>query len=243
MHGTRILAIFLSAIAILSAQVPQASREQALGRVLSKEIEARERFVDDAQVNDYVATVAKKLAPACASGEVNVRVMQSDELNASTVPGGDVFITTALLRFVETESELAGVLAHLMKRAPVALSAPTTATPAPSTFITGPNGDQFLLTPSTTIPRTMEPTVQTAISAADERAMQCMDRAGYDPVGLIFLLQRMPAVPIERMERVAQTIMGLEPSNAFLLNTSRFFEVRRHLAAITPVQKAPTLLH
>jgi len=77
--------------------------------------------------------------------------------------------------------------------------------------------------------------VEAAIDSVD------LDRAGYDPVGLIMLLQRMPAVPVERMERVAETIMALEPSSAFLLNTSRFFEVRRHLASIMPVQRPSSL--
>ena len=230
----RLLPVILGA-AILTAQIPQASREQALGRMLSKEIESRERFVDDAQITDYVTAVARKLAPVCAGGEVSVRVMQSEDLNGSAVPGGQLYVSTALLRFVETESELAGILAHLMKRTPVAGGG------AAQNFVTSPNGDQFLLTPDTVVPRGLQGTVTAAISSADERAMQCMDRAGYDSVGLIMLLQRMPAVPVERMERVAETIMALEPSRAFLLNTSRFVEVRRHLASIAPVQRAPSL--
>lgn len=230
----RLLFVVLSA-GMLSAQVPQASREQTLGRALSKEIETRERFVDDAQVVDYVTAIAMKLAPVCAPGQLSVRVMQSEDLNASAVPGGNLYVSTALLRFAETESELAGVLAHLMKRNPVAASGTRTA------FVSGRNGDPFLMTPDTPLPHALEKSMLAAISQADERAMQCMDRAGYDPVGLITLLQRMPAVPIERMERVAETIMALEPSRAFLLNTNRFFEVRRHLAAITPVERIPTL--
>lgn len=234
----RLLSVFLLAAGILAAQIPQASREQALGRMLSKEIEARERFVDDEQVNDYVTAVARKLAPVCSSGEVSVRVMQSESLNASAVPGGQLYVSSALLRFVETESELAGVLAHLMKRAPVAASANPTASNLQ--FVTSPTGDQFLLTPDTTVPRSLEGALAAAITSADERAMQCMDHAGYNPVGLIMLLQRMPAVPVERMERVSQTIMTLEPSRAFLNNTNKFFEVLRHLAAITPAQRAPS---
>ena len=233
----RLLSLLLIAAGLIVAQIPQASREQALGRMLSKDIESRERFMDDAQVIDYVTAVANKLTPACSSSGVSVRVMQSEELNASAVPGGQLYVTSALLRFVETESELAGILAHLMKRTPV----PGGTTNANAQFITSPNGDQFLLTPDTVVPRGLQNTVMSAIAAADGSAMQCMDRAGYDPVGLIMVLQRMPSVPVERMEHVSETIMMLEPSRAFLLNTTKFFEVRRHLAAITPVQRPASL--
>ena len=234
----RLLSILLIAAGLVAAQIPQASREQALGRMLSKDIESRERFMDDAQVIDYVTAVANKLTPACSASGVSVRVMQSEELNASAVPGGQLYVTSALLRFVETESELAGILAHLMKRT---LVPGGTTTNANAQFITSPNGDQFLLTPDTVVPRGLQNTVMSAIAAADGSAMQCMDRAGYDPVGLIMVLQRMPSVPVERMEHVSETIMMLEPSRAFLLNTTKFFEVRRHLAAITPVQRPASL--
>jgi hypothetical protein len=235
MAGIRLCCLATALVgANLCAQVPPSAREQALGRVMASEIERRERVVDDPQVVAYITGVALKLARTCGAGDVTVRVIQSDAVNATVVPGGFLFVNTGLLRAAESEAELAGVLAHLMTRQALLSDRGRNAQVA----VSGPNGYAFAPLYDDLAPRGLEGAAQAAVSAADQRAMQCMDHAGYDPVGLIELLRRLPAMPVERMERVAEAIMDLEPSSAFLVHTREFFEVRQHIAASG---KAPSL--
>jgi predicted Zn-dependent protease len=201
----------------VAAQVPPTSREQALGRLLAAEIERRERLVEDPAVLDYVTAVAQKLSRLCGVSQVSVRVVQSEAANGSAAPEGVLFLNTGLLKALETEAELAGVLAHLMTRTQ---SAPGADVFAPGQPVVSPAG--------------AEVAAQAAVTTADQRAMQCMDKAGYDPVGLIAILRRLPAIPVDRMENVAEVIMTLEPSSAFLVTTRQFAEVRQHVSAIAP---------
>jgi Zn-dependent protease with chaperone function len=89
--------------------------------------------LEDKAVKDYVQTIADRIA---ANSDVKVpvklTVLRSQEINAFALPGGYLFVNTALMERAGTESELAGVIAHelahvsarhgakLMKRANIA---------------------------------------------------------------------------------------------------------------------------
>src|SRR5437762_2791992 len=150
----RILTAFAVIATSLYSQVPPTAREQALGKAMARDVERREHLVEDPQVVDYVTAIVHKLAKPCQAGDVNVRVIESDAINGSALPGEQLFVTTGMLRFVENESELAGVLAHLIRRVP--LRGPQPTADSPLVFIGGPNGDTFLPTPDTVIPRNLE---------------------------------------------------------------------------------------
>jgi predicted Zn-dependent protease len=68
----------------------------------------------NAEVNAYVDAVGKKVAQRSDRPELpyTFHVIESSELNAFALPGGQIFITTAALKAMKNEAELAGVLAH-----------------------------------------------------------------------------------------------------------------------------------
>lgn len=89
--------------------------------------------VEDEKLNAYVRNLAEVIAAnSDLRVPVRVTVLESDEINAFALPGGFLFVNTGLLQKVETESELAGVMAHeiahaaarhgarMMKRATIA---------------------------------------------------------------------------------------------------------------------------
>ena len=89
--------------------------------------------VDDKAIQDYVSTLAQRIArKSDLKIPLHVVVLQSKEINAFALPGGYLFIERGLLEAADDESELAGVLAHemshdvarhsakLMKRATIA---------------------------------------------------------------------------------------------------------------------------
>jgi predicted Zn-dependent protease len=71
----------------------------------------------DSKLRDYVERVGKKLVSSTEAGKSPYKFnfyLLADEktVNAFALPGGQIFITTALLKRLKTEDELAGVLGH-----------------------------------------------------------------------------------------------------------------------------------
>jgi predicted Zn-dependent protease len=69
--------------------------------------------VEDEELINYVQQLAEHIA---AHSDLRVplklTVLESEEINAFALPGGFLFVNTGLIEKAETESELAGVMAH-----------------------------------------------------------------------------------------------------------------------------------
>lgn len=88
--------------------------EAALGKEVAAYLSARYGLLRNEGLTRYVGLVGKAVArrgdrPYLA---YHFGVLDTEEVNAYAAPGGYVFVTKGLLRFVKDESELAGVLAH-----------------------------------------------------------------------------------------------------------------------------------
>lgn len=91
--------------------------EQRLGAQMAVQLEQEVELLDDPVVQDYVASVGQQIvasAPNVPEGtEFRFRVIDApDQVNAVTLPGGYIYVYSGLLRMVDTEAELAAVLAH-----------------------------------------------------------------------------------------------------------------------------------
>ncbi len=87
--------------------------EIALGKQLSAELERQVKLADDPILGEYVNRVAQKIArQSDATLPVTVRIIESGDLNAFTLPGGHIYLNSAMLRLTESEAELAFILAH-----------------------------------------------------------------------------------------------------------------------------------
>ena len=69
--------------------------------------------VEDEELTAYVNQVADKIAAhSDLHIPLKVTVLESEEINAFALPGGFLYVNAGLIDRTETESELAGVLAH-----------------------------------------------------------------------------------------------------------------------------------
>lgn len=91
--------------------------EIQLGREAGPEIEKEfgGRY-DDPVIDRYVQTVGRKLAAVALESsfpyQYTFTVLDSDVINAFALPGGPVYVTRGLLMELSDESQLAGVLGH-----------------------------------------------------------------------------------------------------------------------------------
>lgn len=170
-------------------------------------------IVPDDKLNGYVTKVGLAVAAVSDRPEINYTfgVLDTDEVNALSMPGGFVFITRGALAGIQDESELAGVLAHeiahitrnhgkeSIKRARGAEALGDAAKVEAPGFIGG-----FI---DGGLKEIQKPMGQGEETAADVAAVGYLKAAGYDPRGYLRYL--------ERSQLGGQgSLMSTHPSNA-----------------------------
>ena len=115
--GTRSWALLLVSVLSVTAgavQLVSVRDEIAIGKQAQAQVKRETPEVSDATVRTYVARVGRQLA-AHARGSrypYSFSVANYREINAFALPGGPVWVNRGALQAAGTESELAGVLAH-----------------------------------------------------------------------------------------------------------------------------------
>lgn len=101
---------------LMDAQKPWPyPEERSSGRVLAAKVAAQFGGVyKDKHWTNYVNLVGRGLAPYSNRPDIKYRfaILNSDEINAYSCPGGYTFVTKGLLKQLDNEDQLAGVLAH-----------------------------------------------------------------------------------------------------------------------------------
>src|SRR6266436_8983237 len=166
-------------------------REKELGKALSQEVERSSKLLNDPIVTDYIGRVAQNVANnSDAHIPVTVRLIDSDVVNALTLPGGYQYINRGLLLQLHGEAELASLLAR-----GIAHTALRSATKAATKgelmqLATVP----LILTPvgwSSTIPLTeLKMRWQDELDA-DYFEVQYLYKVGYDPTCFTDFIQRI----------------------------------------------------
>jgi predicted Zn-dependent protease len=90
--------------------------EYYLGRSVAARILATYPLLEDERATEYVNLVGQTVAlhsdKPVTYGGYHFAILDTDEINAFACPGGIIFITRGVFKFVENEDELAAVVAH-----------------------------------------------------------------------------------------------------------------------------------
>ncbi len=185
------------------------NEEQQIGDEYAPEIEKQLGGpINNAELQSYINTVGQKVARVSHMPDQEFRftAVNDKSVNAMALPGGHIFITRGMLQQIRTESQLAAVLAHEAVHVTARHSAD-----AMSRQI----GMSILLSAITT-----EKTPQTLVTVAqigsqildlkysrgdeyeaDTYGVDYLARAGYDPQGMVQIMQILESLsdvrPIE----------------------------------------------
>ena len=91
------------------------AKEREIGFGIASTVAGRYDFLDDEALNEYVTLVGTAVAEqSVRKGELafHFGVLDTDDVNAFAAPGGYIFVTRGALALMQSEAELAGVLAH-----------------------------------------------------------------------------------------------------------------------------------
>lgn len=89
-------------------------QERALGESIMREIRADPAYLDEPEATDYINSVGNRIASRApgARQEFDFFLIQDQQINAFALPGGFIGINTGLILAAQSESEMAGVIAH-----------------------------------------------------------------------------------------------------------------------------------
>jgi predicted Zn-dependent protease len=184
------------------------SGEIETGKKLDEEIGNKLGFYTEPKLQAYVSEVVRRLVRAGSprSFEYRVKIVDIPEENAFATVGGFIYITRGMLAELQSETELAGVLAHeishishrhVAKQQTRALSYQILSIGAMALGATLGNADNNLgaapLGISAALATILSSYSQEAELEADESGLLMMAQAGYDPRGLVTFLRGLRA--------------------------------------------------
>jgi predicted Zn-dependent protease len=110
----RVLAQALPDLGDVSAATISPADERRLGERIMFEARRDPAYLDDPEIRDYANTLGGRLVARSDSPrqEFEFFVIRDPQINAFALPGGFIGIHTGLLLAAQSESEVAGVLAH-----------------------------------------------------------------------------------------------------------------------------------
>lgn len=176
------------------------NKEQKLGKKLSEDIEKKHDLVEDSQKNLLIRQIGNKLAKASELKGMNYhfKILNIEGPNAFSIPGGYVYVTYDLFDFIQSDDELAGILAHEIAHVIHNHALKQTRDNTKFTLLTilavllTGEPDVGVLGKLTTI-TLLNQYSREYEEEADLTAMDLLIKTGYNPVGFLTFLERLYA--------------------------------------------------
>jgi len=238
-------------------------KEIGLGKGLAQEIERQAKIIDDPVIAEYVNRVGQNLVRnSDVKVPVTIKVIDSEEVNAFALPGGFFFVNSGLILRSETESELAGVMAHEIahiaaRHGTRQASRGTLVNMAsiPLIFMGGWAGYGVRQAASVLIPIGFLSFSRGFESEADLLGLQYLYKAGYDPTSFVDFFEKLQSDEkrkpgtmgkvfashpptgdrIKDSQKNIQEILDAKPE--YVVTTSEFNDVKSRLLALSNRRK------
>ena len=203
------------------------------GKQAASMIERNAKILDDPVVTEYVDRIGQRIVQnADSKFPFTIKVLQTEEVNAAALPGGFFYVNAGLILEVDSEAELAGVMAHEIAHVTLRHAARQMT-----------KGDliQLSLIPLQIILPGLGKATQILIqygyyyglpiaflyftrkyeAEADYYGTQYLARTGYDPAGLIGAFHKFLLLRRKRPDRVPEIFSSHPPSASRILTTRR----------------------
>ena len=174
------------------------SKEQKLGERLSKDIEKKYEVVEDLSQNLLLKEIGNKLVRNSEMSEMkfHFKILKKEGPNAFSIPGGYIYVTNDLFNYIQSDDELAGILAHEIAHIIHNHALKQTRDNTKYTLLTilavllTGEPDVGVLGKLTTI-TLLNQYSRKYEEEADLTAIELLIKAGYNPVGFLTFLERL----------------------------------------------------
>ena len=233
-------------------------KEIALGKQLAQEVEREAKIIDDPIIAEYVSRVGQNLVRnSDAKVPFTIKVLDTEEVNAFALPGGFFFVNSGLILKADSESELAGVMAHEIAHV-AARHGTRQATRGeiiniasiPLIFMGGWTGYAIRQGAGLAIPMGFLTFSRGFEREADYLGLQYLYKTGYDPTSFVDFFEKIQSLEkkkpgtmskvfsthpmtddrIKAAQDEIQKILVSKPE--YVVNTSEFNDVKNRLAML-----------
>jgi len=200
LHRNSIAFALLASLVVTSLPLPagavSTATEIQIGRQASAQVDRENQIISDPILNNWVNSIGANLAQYRARPDITYtfKILDTNDINAFSLPGGFVYLNYGLLNFVNSDDELAGVMGHEMghveRRHQITLNAKAQiinvilgilAMASPFVWRFGNLIDSLSVYKLSRVDELQ----------ADQYGLLLMTRAGYDPDGMVSFMQRL----------------------------------------------------
>jgi predicted Zn-dependent protease len=229
-----------------------------MGKQYSQMVDSSSKFVTDPVVTEYVNRLGQNLVRnSDAQVPFTFKIIDSDVVNAMSLPGGFVYVDSATILAADGEAELAGVMAHEIahvcaRHATRQLTRSQYANFAtiPLIFVGGGIGYAAYEAAGLALPLTFLSFQRSFEAEADYLGLQYMYKAGYDPQSFVSFFEKLQAMEKQKPgtlskafashpqtpDRIAKSQEEIEhilPARLeYTVTTSEFDDVKSRLASL-----------
>jgi len=229
-----------------------------MGKQYSQMVDSSSKFVVDPVVTEYVNRLGQNLVRnSDAQVPFSFKIIDSDVVNAMSLPGGFVYVDSATILAADGEAELAGVMAHEIahvcaRHATRQLTRSQYANFAtiPLIFVGGGIGYAAYEAAGLALPLTFLSFQRSFEAEADYLGLQYMYKAGYDPQSFVAFFEKLQAMEKQKPgtlakafashpqtpDRIAKSQEEIEKilpaRQEYTVTTSEFDDVKSRLAAL-----------
>ena len=227
----------IGSLAALCALAPaQTQKQRALGDALAKDIDRQVQRINDPSIIEYLQRVENRLALAAGVKPLELRLVRNAKLSARLLPNGVLYISSGLLERIESEAELAGLLAHEQAHLPWPPSSLSQTQAIPLVFLPVCVLQGSAIMPVGWIKERREPEMQ-----ATAAAVKTLKAAGYDPEAVLELFSKLSyenppwskaIVSGDLFDLRATLETDLPPPGGYLIDGSGFLQMHARLARL-----------
>lgn len=204
-------------------------KEIAMGKAYADDIQRQAKIVDDPVVAEYVNRVGQNLVRnSDVKVPVTIKVIDSEEVNAFALPGGFFFVNSGLVLRAESESELAGVMAHEIahiaaRHGTRQASRATIANLAtiPLIFMGGWTGYGIRQGASVLVPLGFLKFSRGFENEADLLGLQYLYKAGYDPTAFVDFFEKLQADEKRKPGTMGKLFSSHPPTDDRITNSQK----------------------
>ncbi|MBU8934085.1 MAG: M48 family metalloprotease [candidate division Zixibacteria bacterium] len=218
------------------------SQEVSIGAGMAEQVEASETILTDSVWQNYLNEVGQKIAAGCDRRDIeyHFRVIESDQINAFAAPGGYIYFYTGLLREMQTEGEMAAVIAHeishVVARHGVKRLQTVLGVAAAYDLVLGGKDSQVLeVAVGLGMNLIFSKYSRDNEREADSYGIHYMVKAGYDPQGALGMFDRLAALGGAGHGGVFEGLMSSHPDTQ-----ERIANARTQIAEMQPLRSGLT---